>query len=168
MRTCLLVLTAMATTGCLSELGEQHFFKSVDALGNPINYYRLSVQGSTVLTSARYVSGYFDERAVAAYFSEMAQPAKAKFEDTVADDGQVVALDPKGRDRQLVLLLSSNSDEIANQIGGLAQNEEIAATLTRLAQRDTLRDARRADVEWKAQRSRGQLLQDLGDKVIAG
>lgn len=68
--------------GCASSFAEKHFFKSVDQQGYTINYYRLKVNGSTFLSSSRYLSGYFDERAVDAYFNQITQPKEATFKDT--------------------------------------------------------------------------------------
>ncbi len=157
----------LVSLGCASSFEERHYFKSVDAEGKPVHYYRLTVDGGTWLASSRYLSGYFDERAVDAYFGEIAQPAKGRFEDRVAPESETIPVDPKFRNRSLVLLLSSNSDEIANQIGGLAQNQQLAATLTRLANRGSLEAARTAESDLAVQKARGRVVQALGDELIA-
>src|SRR4051794_298126 len=73
----LIMLTAISLAGCASVFDEKHFFKSkaVDAQGQPVNYYRVEVKGTTMLSSSRYISGYFDESAVDRYFNECSQPA---------------------------------------------------------------------------------------------
>src|SRR4051812_43439148 len=66
---------AMITAGgCASSFEESHFFKSVDADGKAVNYYRVKVDGGTFLSSSRYVSGYYDETVLDAYFNTMTQP----------------------------------------------------------------------------------------------
>src|SRR5690348_14797035 len=81
----LLVITFVSCGGCASGFEETHYFRSKtrDARGIPVNYFRLQVTGGTMLSSSRYVSGYFDEAALDTYFNEFSQP----------DKGQIVAKD---------------------------------------------------------------------------
>jgi hypothetical protein len=154
-------------TGCASNFSEKHFFKSVDAQGVPINYYRINVSGSTFLSSSRYLSGYFDEKAVDAYFSQIVQPTSATFEDVVnTDSGNVKPLSGDLEGRKLVLLLSSNSDAIAQQIGIFSNNEAVMADLTRLIYRDRITDALSAQTAADIQEERGKALVVIGEKVI--
>ena len=164
----IVLCTCVFLAGCASSFSEKHFFKSVDAQGNPVNYYRLNVEGRTSLASARYLSGYFDEKAVDAYFNQITQPRDASFRDVVNSDGkdiQPLSDDLKGR--KLVLLLSSNSDAIAQQIGQFANNQAVMADLTRLIYHDRIIDAREAQTAANLQQSRGKALANIGERIIA-
>ncbi len=153
--------------GCATSFHERHYFKSTDAQGNPINYYRLTVDGDNFLSSARYLSGYFDEKAVDAYFSQITQPENATFEDKVSQDGSTVQpLSEELKGRKLVLLLSSNSDAIAQQIGQFANNQAVMADLTRLMYRDRITDAQEARTSADLQQARGKALIAIGDRVL--
>lgn len=68
--------------------------------------------------------------------------------------------------RILVMMLSSNSDEIAEQIGAFAQNRQMVATLARLLNRDRLSDQRGAARDLANETSRGKLLATLGDNMV--
>ena len=154
--------------GCASSFSEKHYFKSVDANGAPINYYRLNVKGNTFLASSRYLSGYFDEKALDEYFSEMKQPDKALFEETVSSGGgNVKPLSDELDGKKLILLLSSNSDAIAEQIGQFANNQQVMADLTRLIHRDRIRETLSARSAAALQEVRGKALADIGQRVIA-
>lgn len=117
---------ALLLTACVSRFGEKHYFRSEDESGAPINYYRVTVKGGTFLTNSQYLSGYFDEDAVNTYFGQ-----------TSSKPGQKpggVKLTPVNGDetRRLVLLLSSDSDTVASDIGQLADNTALMDDLTNL------------------------------------
>ena len=163
------LLLYVVSTGCSSSFSEKHYFKSADAQGNPINYFRVSVSGNTFLSSSRYLSGYFDEKAVDSYFDQIAQPDKALFKDQAsADGGNVQPLNGNLKNRKLVLLLSSNSDAISQQIGQFANNQAIMADLTRLVYRDNIKEAREAQTSSELQQARGKALADIGTAIITG
>jgi hypothetical protein len=154
-------------SGCASTFSEKHHFKSVDAENNTVNYYRLSVEGHTFMSSARYLSGYFDERAVDAYFSQIAQPKNATFIDNVqSDGGNVQPLGGELNNRKLVLLLSSNSDAIAQQIGQFVNNNAVMEDLTKIIYRDRIIDSQNAQAAAELQQARGTALADIGERVI--
>jgi hypothetical protein len=151
----------------MSSFSERHFFKSEDAYGNPLNYYKLSVSGKNFLSSTRYLSGYFDEKAVDAYFNQFTQPDKGLFDGTIKTEGSnVKPLEDALTGRKLVLLLSSNSDAIAQQIGQFANNQAVMSDLTRLIYRDHIKEAQSAKTSADLQQLRGKALADIGDKVI--
>jgi hypothetical protein len=172
----------LPATGC-SSFSETHYFKSE---GEPANYFRLRVRGQTGLGSARYLSGYFDEEAVNAYFNETAQPDKARFAatkpstDAEADEGEsgagtssdkeLARVRPLGAapgdDRILVMLLSSNSDEIAEQIGAFAENRQIAATLGALLTRGQVGDQRQVARKLASEQTRAGTMVALGDAMV--
>lgn len=164
-RLSLVLLSCCLCIGCASSFSEKHYFKSVNAEGTPINYYRLNVKGNTFLASSRYLSGYFDEQAVDAYFSEIVQPDKALFSSTIAK-GDVKPLSEDLEGKKLILLLSSNSDAIAAQIGQFANNQEILGDLTRLIHRDRIRETLIAQTEAELQDIKGKALADIGQRII--
>lgn len=166
-RISLITIICWLSLGCASSFSEKHYFKSVDAQGSPINYYRLNVKGYTHFASSRYLSGYFDETALDEYFSEMKQPEDALFEETVSSGGgNVKPLSGSLNGKKLVLLLSSNSDAIAEQIGQFANNQEVMADLTRLIYRDRIRETLSARKAAELQEVRGKALADIGQRVI--
>lgn len=117
---------AWMLTACVSRFGEKHYFRSEDAQGLPVNYYRVTVKGGTFLTNSQYLSGYFDEDAVNTYFGQTSSkpgqsPSKLKLTPLDGDET-----------RRLVLLLSSDSDAVASDIGQLADNTALMNDLTGL------------------------------------
>ncbi len=159
---CSLLLLGLALSGCASGFNETHYFRSTttDEHGIPVNYFRLRVSGGTMFSSSRYLSGYFDESAVDAYFNEFSQPDKGQIIATnntppgstlssttsgaVPAGGKVEPLDASLAGKKLLLILSSNSDEIANQIGNLAQNAAVATDLEHLFSANQINNANSA------------------------
>ena len=164
---------AAVTCGCGSAFKESHFLKSVDGKGHTVNYYRVTVSGGTILSSSRYISGYFDEQAVNTYFNEFVQPASAHFDGTTpatpgtndpqAGGAKLVPIDSSQQGTKLVLLLSSNSDEIANGINSLAQSGDVSTTLQKIIGRTA--DASQASQAATASESKA--LRSLGESVTA-
>jgi hypothetical protein len=68
------VATALLLGACSTTFNERHFFKSPGAKGAAPNYYRLDIKGNVRFSSARYVSGYYDETAVDLLFNELKSP----------------------------------------------------------------------------------------------
>ncbi|MBL7922249.1 MAG: hypothetical protein JNJ40_18180 [Bacteroidia bacterium] len=108
-------------TSCQSAK-ELHYFKSGD------NYYRLRINSYSIASRSRYISGYFDEHAVEKYFSEMGQP----------DSAQTVNWANHSPNAKLIMILSSNSNSISEQIGNFANNEEILEVIARLANKEKI------------------------------
>lgn len=184
---------ALLSGGCASQFSETHYFRSKK---DPANYYKLRVHGGTFLASSRYISGYFDEDAVNNYFNEMSQPANGQLipapstasapgtgagggANAVAaapgqdkpDDDDDAGIKPVGAagnydNRILVMILSSNSDEIATQIGAFAQNRATSATLGRIINRDRLGDQRSASSQLARVQESGKLVAAIGDKAV--
>ena len=118
-------------TSCQSAK-ELHYFKVGD------NYYRLKISEFAFMSSSRYISGYFDENAVDRYFGEITRPdtAKANFVKPVhiLNDGTVAA------NAKLVLILSTNSNAITDQINALASNDQTLELMARLANKDAIKE----------------------------
>ena len=162
--------------GC-THFRETHYFKSVNARGEPVNYYRLDVSGQTYLSSSRFLSGYFDESAVDAYFSEFVQPENARFQPGGAQSGggagtgaqevEVRSMNANLDNRRLVLLLSTNTDAVAQGIQSIAQNEAIGALLARVVGRERLAEAREALGELARSAAAAKAVALAGDRLLA-
>lgn len=146
-----ILLSLSVGGGCASAFHEHHYFKSETATGEPINYYRVSVDGSVLLSSSRYLSGYFNDDALNTYFGDYKQPANAHFDPSagvtpmpadavpgasgtpaVAKSGEKVESLGPATSRRLVLLLSSNSDAIAEGLSSLSKSNDVTAALSNL------------------------------------
>lgn len=154
--------------GCSTISREVHFFK--DKAGTPPNYYRLTLVGKTFMTSSRYVTGFYDEQAVALYFNEIAQPEGGTLIQTKEDNDKsgVQSLKETLRGKSLVIILSTNSDAIANAIGTFADNQQMLTALAGLINRDRIVEARETSTEIKTQGIKDQALVNLGTSVIEG
>ncbi|WP_250486978.1 hypothetical protein [Caballeronia sp. GaOx3] len=179
-----LAICATALLTACSSFQETHFFRSDTQQGSPPNYFRLVVSGHTGLSSARYISGYFDEEIVNQYFNEIGQPDKGKLIPLgsvpsgpgPASDANTAGKpkDNKGADAQnvndptLVMLLSTNSDEIAAQLGALTQSQQFTTALTSLFARSRFSNAGAAGRQLQESQAQGQALAQLGDSLIGG
>ncbi|MGZ3861732.1 MAG: hypothetical protein ACXVPN_00395 [Bacteroidia bacterium] len=117
----------LIATACQSAK-ELHYFKCKG------NYYRIQIRESSFASKARYLSGHFDEKAVDNYFGEMSQPNDSvRF---ISSDGSNI-----NEKTKLVLILSSNSNSISDQIGALADNEDLLYTIAKLANKDKITES---------------------------
>ena len=86
-----------------------------------------------------------------------------------SQEGQPLLVSPLASDlagKQLVLILSSNSDDMANAIGSLAASRHFACSLTAvLGQRD-LASARTAETQLGLEQAQARILADLGNKLV--
>jgi hypothetical protein len=181
----LILVLLLICGGCASAFHEHHYFKSETATGEPINYYRISVDGAVLLSSSRYLSGYFNDDALNTYFGDYKQPANAHFDPSgavpskpadaipntsgataVAKNGEKVeSLGPQ-TNRRLVLLLSSNSDAIAEGLSSLSKSNDFTTALTNLV------GAKRFEANQKAKDTgvqaddTSQVLIDEGKKTL--
>jgi hypothetical protein len=176
------LVLVVATAGCASSFHETHFFKYASERGGISNYFRLTVSGQTMLCSARYISGYFEEDIVNQYFNEIGQPDKGRLipvgqspktegtRNTEAKGEGTPTTSAKAlqelKSPALVLLLSSNSDDIANQLGALAQSEEFTASLARLMASSRFEAANEAERRLRNDQARGRLVATLGDQLL--
>lgn len=150
----------MLVSGC-THFSERHYFRMAqDGNSGRYNYFRVTVKGSSYFSSVRYVSGYFDEKAVDQYFNEIkpsttgaiipassATPANSgagtgtgaetpapASSATGATAGKPEALD--GKKGSLVMILSSDPTAVVNAIGAFADQEAVQKALTNLLNRD--------------------------------
>lgn len=164
----IVVLACSLLTACQAG-HEIHYFKS----GN--NYYRLRINESSFASKARYMSGFYDDKAVDRYFGEMSQPVER--DSTHASSVRFYTPDPSDHtpdqlridsNKKLVLILSTNSNAISEQIGAFAENDRILSSIMRLSQREKIQENAVATSEISAVKKRNKAITDLGDSFIAG
>jgi hypothetical protein len=165
---------------------ERHFFRAVEH-GKVVNYFRVDVKAHASFSSARYLSGYFDEAAVDTYFATFTQPssfpgaapskgkAEGGAEETVEGGGEkggekdcvITPVDPCLAGKKLVMLLSSNSDEVASQIGTFADGQEASGLLGRLVSSRRGAEGQAAGNDLDLLRRQANLLASAGDTILA-
>lgn len=140
-------LIALATTlaGCSATVSENHYFAAFKEKPGgereAAQFYRLTVDGNSQFANTRYLTGYFDERAVSLFFNELKSPTNQKLFDeamTLPGSGgtKITPLSPTADNGAFVLIMSTNADAIANTIGSFAESQVVADSLTRLLNRD--------------------------------
>lgn len=150
----------LALSGCATHFKEDHYFQLIDPKAKSsdpatpyavTNYFRLKVSGYAGLSSARYVSGYYDERAVDLFFNELKvattpDPAPGAgvngiFQDQLKAPGSdeiIKPLDPTSQHGAFVMILSTNASSVARTIGQFAENQIVADAITNLMHKDVL------------------------------
>lgn len=136
-------LIAIVCGGCMTFVKEDHYFQSLNDKDEPTNYFRLKVRGSAFFSSARYVSGYYDERAVDLFFNEVktasGQSNGELFRSDLKDGEDTIRpLTPGADDGAFVMVLSSNASSVTDAIGQFAQNQQVADAITNIANRQTI------------------------------
>jgi 3D (Asp-Asp-Asp) domain-containing protein len=140
------ILIMILFTSC-STFSEVHYFKdrvtsSTTGDVNVVpNYYKVNISGYSLLSSSRYVSGYFDQNAIDLYFNETVQPENAKLQNTKIDSDNNKALITNEIGNELVLVLSTNAKAVTEQIGNIAKNQTILNSLAQLTQKDKINEA---------------------------
>lgn len=145
----LLILTcSLAVSGCATRFKEHHHYQSLNPKGEVTNYYRLTVSGYAAMSSARYISGYYDERAVDLFFDELKvkqtsenESPRTLFKDNQKDPGSqdvIRPLSPSKEHGTFVMILSTNASSVSQTIGQFAENQVVADAMTNLANRDAL------------------------------
>lgn len=142
----LAALGAISASGCAVTFKEDHYFQQLNTAGEVTNYYHLKVSGYGALSSARYVSGYYDERAVDLFFNELkvdqttAASSQTLFKDDQKNPGSneiIKPLDPSVHGA-FVMILSTNASSVARTIGQFSENQIVADAITNLMNRDAL------------------------------
>jgi hypothetical protein len=140
----------LGLVGCATSFKEDHYFQSLNpTTGEVTNYYRLRVRGRAAGSSARYVSGYYDERAVDLFFNEVkldttdtdsssrGEIFSANLKDPGAND-TIKPLSPDDTHGTFVMILSTNASSVSRAIGQFAENQVIADAVTNLTNRDKI------------------------------
>ncbi len=150
-----LLLATLMLSGCAAAVKEHHYFASYrkDAAGRdrPVNFFRLNVAGTAGFSNARYLAGYYDERAIDLFFNEMKAPTNQKlFQEDAKIPGTDEKLKPLGAtsgNGAFVLIMSTNADSVANAIGSFAESQVVAQALTQLINKDKFKEKSRSDVD---------------------
>ena len=145
----ILALLSLLLSGCVTSFHEDHFFQSISSrTGRATNYFRVRVDGQATLSAARYISGYYDERAIDLFFNEIksGEPPKL-FEQDLMEPGGTEKLKPLSPDDKhgvLVMVLSTNAKAVTDAIGQFAESQVVADSLTNLVNRRDIQEAQRA------------------------
>ncbi len=179
MKAWLVAFAALTSSACAS-IREDHYFEEPVRDGSGArNYFRLRVRGRAGFARARYVAGYYDERAVDMYFNEV-KPASGS-EDVVRPifgpeprepGGEVFKpLSPPEDRGAFVMILSTNAKVVADVIGQFAESQVVSDAITNIVNRDALKEARGAvaafDAEVKASEHVASELETLHGQVAA-
>jgi len=154
--------------GCAATIHENHYFaaykQTADDVREPVQFYRLTVDGNAQLSNVRYLTGFFDERAVSLFFNEMRSPANAKlFDDSMTLPGapagtKITPLSPTATDGAFLLIMSNNADAIAGTIGSFAESQVVADSLTRMLNRDRFLAKTKSDAKLSVQKAEATAL----------
>lgn len=153
--------------GCASTVEESHYFAAFreDPVKGreAVQFYRVNVDGNTQFANARYLTGYFDERAVSLFFNEMKSPANSQlFEESRtlpgSPDTKLTPLNPANGEGAFVLIMSTNADSIANAIGSFAESQVVADSLTRLVNRSRFQAKATSDAQLSVQKAEAAAL----------
>jgi hypothetical protein len=148
-------ITTLATvllfqSACTTTFGEEHYFQTKNSkTGEVSNYMRLKVEGYAFMSSARYVAGYYDERAVDLFFNELkvtstentATSTNGFMEGDLNNPGtqdKILPLSPTNENGAFVMVLSSNASSVTNVIGQFAENQVVADAVTNLVNKDLI------------------------------
>jgi hypothetical protein len=146
-------------TGCAT-VKETHYFQQLlpDSSGRA-NYFRIQVRGSASLSSARYIAGFYDERAIDLFFNEVkagssTTPAASDDQETAPaahPSGAIRPVFPEGAklpgteetvkplkdpgNGTFLMIFSTNANAVADAIGQFAENQLGADALTNIVNR---------------------------------
>ena len=164
----LLATCFVGLTGCAAKIQEQHYFaayrENVDGVREPVQFYRLAVDGSAQMSNTRYLTGYFDERAISLFFNEIKAPANQKvFDDAMVLPGappgtKLTPLTPSPENGALVMIMSTNADAVASTIGSFAESQVVADSITRMLNRDRVLAKAQSDARLTVQKAEGTAL----------
>ncbi|GAB3661423.1 hypothetical protein GCM10028791_35950 [Echinicola sediminis] len=155
----LLLLLAIIMVSCQSSK-ELHYFKEGE------NYYRLKIKQIALLSSSRYMSGAFDENAVDYYFGEIARPDSAKIAEKPLSKLKPGQTAESLANKRMLFLLSTNSDIVAEQIGGFAENERVLEMVAKLVNKDVEREQAKLSSQEESLMAQKAEMQHLGDEII--
>lgn len=135
---CFTLLAVTLLIGCQTGK-EMHYFREGD------NYYRLRISEHSVSAKARYLAGFFDQHAVDMYFSDLSKTIDSPI--VFISPNSPPSYGPSDGHRKLVIILSTNSDAIAEQIGAFASSEETLKLIADLANVDKINEIAEAQTE---------------------
>ncbi|WIV97478.1 hypothetical protein [Kinneretia aquatilis] len=145
------MVAALALPCCLvacTSFKQVYHFQSGGATAEQPNFFRVVVSGSAQTAKARFLAGFYDERAVDLYFNEIRSPdgelrtlfplnQKAPGEDTV-----LKPLSPETGKGTFVMIFSTNPKAVADTIGNFAESQLVADALTNILNKREVEAAR--------------------------
>lgn len=169
-------IAAVLLTRCATGFQETHYFKSVNPkTGEAVNFFKITIDGTTSMTKSRYVSGFYNQKAVEYFFNEFRSPASQELR---LEPVGVATNDRRadGEEGAFVLILSTNAKAVADTIGEMTDNEALTKAFNRLLRSDDIEAAERAlaSVEAVSDAARGsysditRTVADLDGLVQAG
>jgi hypothetical protein len=165
----IIMVIGLIMSGCTASINETHYFasfnKASDTPTEPVNFFRLKVHGSASFSSARYLTGFYDERAVDLFFNEIRSDKQnntklfdANLKEPVTQDS-IKPLSPSTSNGAYVLIMSTSADSIANAIGSFAESEVVAEAITNLIAKEKIKEKIESDAEISIAVSRGTALE---------
>lgn len=132
-------------TGCATAFKETHYFRAVDPETNkPVNYFRIQIEGETAMTKSRYVSGFYNQRAVEYFFNEFRTTGQPELRlEPVGNPNDTAHAVAEGDDGSFVLILSTNAKSVADTIGEMTDNEALGKAFNRLLRGSEIEKAER-------------------------
>lgn len=139
---------------------ELHYFKESG------NFYRLKVTEGAFLSSSRFLSGYFDEKAVESFFDEI-----KRTDSTASLKSHAINIDlkcPSNEKGKLVMILSTQSDMVAANIGAIARSEMTFELIARLANKDLINENEELSESIEDVAQSKQYVIEIGSRTIMG
>lgn len=162
---------ASLLTGCQATIHESHYFAAhrLNDRGKrePVQFYRVKVDGHTEFSDTRYLTGYFDERALSLFFNEIkAPPGQKLFDETVKLPGadpetKLVPLTPGPENGAFVMIMSTNADAVASAIGSFAESQVVADAFTQILNRDKVTAKLASDAQLPVVKAEGDALNSV-------
>jgi hypothetical protein len=162
---CIAAIAVLALLTSCSSFRETHYFRSEDArTGKPVNYFRVTVDGSSFWTKSRYISGYYDERAVDLFFNETksdnSDDVKKIFVAEQTAPGatdKIIPLAPQ-QNGAFLMIFSTNAKAVTDALGQFAESQVVADAVTNIINRGQIREARKAAAASTTDTARTQAL----------
>lgn len=169
LRRLICVSLVITLSACASSIGDSHYFGAFDEKQSghrePVQFYRVTVKGGTHFTNARYVTGYFDERAVSLFFNEMKRKDDGilfqQNQTLPGTDTKLTPLDASTGEGTFVLIMSTNADTIAATIGSFAESQVVADAFTNMLNRDRIKQKVRGDALVAVNKAEAQSVVDM-------
>jgi hypothetical protein len=141
------LMSILVSAGCTSFSQTYHFQSEPAANGVP-NFFRVRVEGDAQTVRARFLAGFYDERAVDLFFNELKSSDKdirKLFEDNQKAPGEDTVIKPLTPDRSrgtFVMIFSTNPKAVADTIGNFAESQVVADSITNLVNKRDIEAAR--------------------------
>ncbi len=137
----------LTLSGCTSFSQVYHFQSAASGSDIP-NFFRVKVEGDAQTAKARFLAGFYDERAVDLYFSEIksnGSDLRTLFPNALkapSEDAVIKPLTPDQGRGTFVMIFSTNPKAVADTIGNFAESQVVADALTNLMNRREVDAAR--------------------------